>query len=346
MPKPLRILLVLILLAGAGGAAWYFKPGNSAPRTELVLTGNVEVTESMIGFRIPGRMVGRFKEEGEEVRTGELLARLDDGDQKLAVELAESELATAKATLGDLEQGSRAQEIREAEQTLAAARAARQRGRNELSLAESDFQRFRKLHAEQVISDREFDVYRTTLDTARDRLRELAAAESRAQHALSLTREGYRLGQIEQARTRVETARKVLARARQQLTYTELHAPVSGTVLTTAAEPGEYLAAGTPVLTVADLSRVWIRAYVPEPDLVHVTRGRQVKVIMDGLPDASFTGTVGFINDEAEFTPKTVQTPEERIKLVYRIKVSLANPDRILKAGMPAEVHIDLPAPS
>jgi HlyD family secretion protein len=338
--KTLLVLLVLAVVAGC--AVWYFLEGKVESSTELVLSGNVEVIESSLGFRIPGRMIARFKDVGDEVREGELLAELDAADEKTALDKALAEEKRAQAALDDLLQGTRKQQIREAEQGLARARASLNRARADLDLARMDFKRFQALYHDAVISKQEFDRSRTAFVTAQKQVEEQQAGVRSARAHLDLMREGFRAGDIAKARAVLASARQGVEQARLRLAYTKLYAPFAGTVLTKVAEPGEYLGAGSVVLTMADLSRVFVRAYVPEPQLVRVKQGDTVRVSVDGLGDTHFTGRVGFIADEAEFTPKTVQTPEERIKLVYRIKVYVDNRHGLLKAGMPARVHIPL----
>ena len=343
MGTRIKIVLVILVLAGvAGGTGWYFFERDAEPENELVLSGNVEVTETALGFRIPGRMIARLKDEGDMVTAGELLAELDDGDQRVALAKVIAERDRARAALDDLLQGSRKQQIREAEQAVARAMASLNRATADRDLARTDFKRFETLYTDAVVSRQEYDVARTAFLTAQKGVEEQEATLRSAKANLDLVREGFRSGDIDEARAGLASAEQGVEEARLRLGYTKLYAPFSGTVLTRAAEPGEYLGAGSVVLTMADLSRVFVRAFVPEPDLVRVKQGDMLRVSVDGLAGTSFTGRVGFIADEAEFTPKTVQTPEERVKLVYRIKVYVDNPDRLLKAGMPARVHIPL----
>jgi HlyD family secretion protein len=164
----------------------------------------------------------------------------------------------------------------------------------------------------------------------------LAAAEEN----LSLVREGARREAIDQARARRRQAAEGLRLAGTRLSYAAVFSPLSGTVLSKNAEPGEYVAAGTPVVTIADLRDVWMRGYIAETDLGKVGVGQSVSVTTDSHPGKKYAGTVAFIAPEAEFTPKSVQTQEERVKLVYRIKVTVENPAMELKPGMPADAGI------
>ena len=144
------------------------------------------------------------------------------------------------------------------------------------------------------------------------------------------------------ARAQLQQAKEALALAETRFSYSILASPLTGVVLSHNIEPGEYVAAGTPIVTVGDLEHVWLRAYVDETDLGRVKIGQAAKVTIDTYPNKAYEGRVSFIASQAEFTPKSVQTEKERVKLVYRIKVTIANPEMELKAGMPADARIIL----
>ncbi len=292
----------------------------------LVVSGNVEVTEAQLGFKIPGRVIARPVTEGDRIRTGELVARLDDSEQTEELALRKAEFTGAAAALAELEAGSRPEEIAAAEATLRSAEAERVRARLE-------FARQQELRRKNAIADRDLESAEAQLKVAEARTAEAAAR-------LKLVREGPRVEDIEQGRARVAQARAAVALAQTQLENTRLISPLSGVVLSKDIEPGEYVSPGTPVVTVADLAHVWVRAYVNETDLGRLRHGEKVDVRTDAFPHKVFHGTIGFISSEAEFTPKTVQTTEERVKLVFRIKVDIANPDDELKPGLPADVYI------
>lgn len=300
------------------------RPG--ARSGELVLSGNFEVDDAQLGFKTPGRVIGRTVREGDRVQSGQLIARLDDAEQQSQLALRRAELAAAEAQLAELEAGSRPQEIAAAAATLRSAEADRDRVR-------LDFARQEELRKKQVISDRDFETAQTQLKVA-----EARAAE--AAERLKLIQEGPRVETIRQARARTEQARAAVALATTQLENTRLTSPLAGVVLSHNIEPGEFVSAGTPVVTVAETTHLWVRAYLDQPDLGRVRHGQKVIVRTDSFPGRDFEGIVGFIASEAEFTPKTVQTPKERVKLVFRLKIDVANPKDELKPGMPADVII------
>lgn len=338
-----RIIPVVLLLALFGVGYWYLElhPGTDlSDPNELRLSGNVEVTRVRVSFRIPGRMTDRFVDEGDSVRQGALVAQLDPRDEELAAGKARADLQRAEARLRELENGSRSQEIKEAQAAVKQARADAQKALAELKQAEADFIRYRDLHARKVVSAHDAEIHRTSFKSAQS-MYELAQARIRsARQVLSLKKEGFRVEQIEQARAEVAAGKETLREAEQRLEYTSLFCPLTGTVLTKAAEPGEYVNPGSPVIAVADLDDVWLRAFVPERELGRLHLGQEAVVTTDAYPDREFRGRVTFIASEPEFTPKQVQTFEERVKLVYRVKISLDNPDLLLKPGMPADARI------
>jgi HlyD family secretion protein len=320
--------LLLLLLTGSAIALLLGACARSdRSRTgELVLSGNIEVTDAQLSFKIPGRVAARPVSEGDRVQTGQLIAQLDDAEQTQQLALRRAELAAATAALAELEAGTRPQEIAAVEATLHSVEAERDRVR-------LDFARSQELRGKEVIADRDFE-------TAQAQLKVAEAHTAEAAERLKLAKEGPRIEAIQQARARAEQARAAVSLAEIQLDYTHLASPLSGVVLSHNIEPGEFVAAGTPIVTVADTAHVWVRAYLNQTDLGRVRHGQSVVVRTDSFPGRDFAGTVGFISSEAEFTPKTVQTPKERVKLVFRLKVDVANDKDELKPGMPADVVI------
>jgi len=317
---PVVLVAAAVLLLGACSRAIGTRTG------DLLLSGNLEVVDAQLGFKLPGRVATRLVSEGEQVHAGQLIAQLDDTEQQQQVALRRAELDAVQAALAELEAGSRPQEIAAVAATLHSAEAERERVR-------LDFIRARELRAKDVIADREFQSMEAQLKVAEARATEAA-------ERLKLVQEGPRTETIQQARARTAQAKAAVALAETQLDYTRLVSPMAGTVLSHNIEPGEFVAAGTPVVTVADTVHVWVRAYLDQSDLGRVRHGQKVVVRTDSFPGRDFAGTVGFIASEAEFTPKTVQTPKERVKLVFRLKVDVENPKDELKPGMPADVVI------
>jgi HlyD family secretion protein len=345
MKKAVAAAAVLIVFGVVIFALRQYFAASSSDSSSLRLSGNIEVTEANLSFKIAGHLEKRLADEGDAVKDGQLLARLDERDQQLAVQAAEAGLALAKAALAELEAGNRAQEIAVAEATLTQTKAADQTAQAQLAQAESNDTRYRALVKQGGVSQQEFETQATTLNVARHQAEEAQAAIRVATENLDLLKAGARTETIDQARAKLAAAVTTLAQAKQQLVYTELTAPFSGVVLTKSAEDGEFLQPGSTVLTLAQLDRPWLRAYIPENALARVKLGQAVTVTADSLPGKSYPGKISFIASESEFTPKSVQTFEERVKLVYRVKIDLDNPNGELKAGMPADALIHLNGP-
>lgn len=320
--KKALLFVAVCLTVAAAAVAWYRFRGDREAEV-LRISGNIEVTDVDVGFKIPGRVVERAVDEGMAVSPGQLVARLDSADLEGEVGLREAELQGAAAALQELAAGSRPQEIARAGAGLAAAQA-------EADRLSREFARAKALHARDVISRQELERAQAAYEVAEERRKE-------ARENLLLAEEGARKEQIEQARARVRQSKKALELARTRLSYATITSPIAGIVLSKNVEPGDYVAAGTPVVTVGDLADVWLRAYIEETDLGRVKAGQQVDVTADTYPGRTYPGRISFIASQAEFTPKSVQTRKERVKLVYRIKVAIPNPSMELKPGMPAD---------
>ncbi len=371
-----RILVAVsaaVLLAA--GLFGYFHWHSGADDGAIRFSGSVEATEVPVAFRIPGRVLERRVDEGESVSAGQVVARLDSRELERESGIRSAELAVANAALGellagprrqeigraqgafdgararlrDLEAGSRPQEIEAASAGVALAEAEAMRQRKDYARAEALFGRGSISRQAYEAAQAGNDVGRARLDEARQRLllvREGARQEQveqaragvvEAGQALSLVREGARKETIAQARARVNQAGEALALARTHLSDAIVTSPLTGVVLSKNIEPGDVVAAGTPVVTVAALDNVWIRAYVEETELGRIRLGQQFTVTTDANPGRSWPGHLSFIASEAEFTPKSVETRKERVRLVYRVKIEVPNPDRTLKPGMPAD---------
>jgi HlyD family secretion protein len=322
-----KLLLAVVVLTVVAIAVIYYgvtRPGEK--NGNLRVSGNVEVTSVALSFKLPGRVSERLVDEGETVKAGQLIARLDSEDFVHEVAGRRAEVQVARAALAELENGYRKEDV-------AQARAALDRVQAEADRLKVDFARQQELYKREVISRREFDASRASYESSQASVRE-------AGQRLALLQRGPRPETIDQSRARLRDAEAMLALADARLGYTTLTSSVNGLVLSKNIEPGEQVAAGTPVVTVGMLDSVWVRAYIGETDLGRVKVGQQATVTTDTWPGRKYQGTVTFISPEAEFTPKNVQTEKERVKLVYRIKVVIPNPNRELKPGMPADVEI------
>ena len=340
MKKRLRIILpLLVLIAGLLGYVSFRDRENGST---ITVSGNVEVNEAQMSFKIPGRLEKRLVDEGDAVTAGQLLATLEKADQKLGTARAEAALAQAQARLAELEAGSRTQEVEGARAELDRSLAAEKTAEVQLKQAKDDFDRYAALFHEGGISRKDYDLYSTRYATAQNGRTEAQTRIKSAGEQLSLVQAGPRKEIIDQAKALVQVAAETLNQARQLEKYTELFSPMNGIVLSKAAEPGEYLNSASPVLTVGDTAHPWLRAYIREKDLGRITLNVKADITTDAFPKKTFPGRISFLSSQAEFTPKAVQTFEERVKLVYRIKIRLENPDGELKPGMPADARIEL----
>lgn len=321
------VMIGVLVAASAGIYAWHGRHDGSAPIVNTIrVSGTIEVTDAELSFRVAGRIVSRAAAEGETLVKGAVAAELDATELVQDVALRQAELDAALADLAELRAGSRPEEIGQAEAALALARAEADRARIEDA-------RQRQLLANDAVAARDQESAETAFVVARARVRT-------AEEKLRLLRKGPRAEQIAQLRSRADRARRALEIAQTRAGYATLTAPFSGMVLAEHLEPGEQVSPGTPVVTLGALDHVWLRAYIDETDLGRVHVGQPVSVSTDTFAGRSYRGRVSFIASEAEFTPKNVQTEKERVKLVYRIKVEIPNPNLELKPGMPADGDI------
>ncbi len=244
----LMVTLLVGLLSPACGSLW---PGQEKPENEIKLGGHIEATETDRAFQVPGRIDSITVEPGDEVKAGQVIAKLDDKVLRQEVEAAEGRVEAADAE---------------------------------------------------------------------PRPKKLKDAEMR----------------------QAKASREI---AKLRLSYATLTSPIGGLVLARSANPGELAAVGTTVITLGDLDNVWFEGYLSEKDLGKVRYGQSATITADCCPGEKFSGTISHLASKAEFTPKTVETYRERVTMVYRVRIKLPNPKRVLKVGMPAEAVISLAKP-
>lgn len=294
----------------------------------LEASGTVEATEADLGFQIPGRLAAVIPREGDAVSAGDTLARLDAWELEAAVASAEAAAAAARARLAELDSGARPQELASARAAVTAAREAEAQARREA-------ERARRLHDGGALSAQALEQATTRLETA-------LAATTQAEQALALAEEGPRAETRAAQRAVVEQADAAVRRARATLDQSVLLAPRAGLVTVRHREPGEILSPGQPVVTTMDPDDRWVRIYVREDRVGRVSLGQAAAISVDAFPDRTFEGEVAFIGSEAEFTPRNVQTPDERTQLVYPVKVRIVGDDALaLKPGLPADVVLE-----
>jgi HlyD family secretion protein len=314
---------------------------DEAPPNQVRVSGHVEATDVHLAPEVGGRIVFLGVNEGDREASGTVLVRLDSRDAELAVERARADQRAAEAQLRLLQAGSRPEDVRQAAAQAQASRDEVQAARAELAAAEADLQRFEALLEANAGSRKQRDDARTRRDVARESVQ---AGESRvraAEQTVARLRAGARPQEIEAARARVAAAAAQVATAEEAIKDASLVAPTRGIVSEKLAEIGEVVAPRAPVLVITDLDRAWADVFVPEPVLPRIRIGQSATLFTDA-GGSGLSGTVTYISPKAEFTPRNVQTAEERSKLVYRIRISVDNRDGVLKAGMPIEADIPL----
>ncbi|HTC35527.1 MAG TPA: HlyD family efflux transporter periplasmic adaptor subunit [Bryobacteraceae bacterium] len=388
-----RFILPTILLVALAAAAGIYIYGRLHPKNTntLSVSGNLELTQVDISFKVPGKLIQLNVDEGYFVKKGQVIARIDRDQvdsqrardeaslhnsqsqydqmetsvqwQRRSLEsdvaLRTAELHASQARLAALVAGSRPQEIQESRAAMADAKAQHDQ-------AQADWDRAQDLFKNDDISKQQYDQYRMRLDST-------AAVLRQSDERLGLVVEGPRKEDIDAARADVVRAqaavesaqanrlelkrreqdvfahRADVSRARAQVAITDTQindtfvtAPIDGVVLVKSAEVGEVLAAGTTVVTIGDIDHPWLRAYINETDLGRVKYGQPASLATDSFPGKSYPGRISFIASEAEFTPKQIQTNEERVKLVYRIKIDVDNRTHDLKSNMPVDAQIQI----
>ncbi len=386
-----RIVLIVVLLAAAGAAIWAYRGMNRPPSNRIVVSGNIELTEVSISFKTAGRLIERTVDEGDAVKSGQIIAKLDrdqlsaqkeresaglaSSNDQLAqartsleyqrattaadIETRKADLAAAEARLAELRNGSRPQEKLDAKAAVDSAASQVDRTRR-------DWDRAQTLYKNDDISTAQFDQFRDAWQNAEAALKSVKERESlvlagprteqingqsaqveHARAALKMAEASAleikrREQELSTRRAEIDRSKASLSLINSQIDDTTAISPVDGVVLVKSADVGEVLAPGTTVVTVGDIDHPWLRGYINETDLAKVKLGSKARVTTDSYPGKVYEGRVTFIASEAEFTPKQIQTQQERVKLVYRIKIEIANPNHELKSNMPADAEIVL----
>jgi len=327
-----RIFPILLVVAALAAVFYFYiyprwieKPKNP---NILDLSGNIEAHESLVGFKVTGRVTQLAVEEGQSVTAGQLLAQIDDADylQQAAADAATVEVKARELDLA--EAGNRSEDIAQAQQNVRDAQ-------DDLNQKQRDYARYEALFQKDEIEGQQVDQAKTAVERAQ-------ATLDRQQQALKEMVAGTRKEQIAVDRADVQQAGDTAGISRIRVGYATLTAPFAGVITVREAELGEVVAPGTPIYTLDDLQHIWVQVYVPETNLGEVHWGQDCSVTTDTYPGKTYHGRVSFISSQAEFTPKTVQTTAERVTLVYLVKVDVDNPNLELKPGMPADVGIQI----
>ncbi|MGH8256042.1 MAG: efflux RND transporter periplasmic adaptor subunit [Steroidobacteraceae bacterium] len=330
MPKTVRVALLLVVLAAIAAALWWTLGRRPAP-TELTLYGNVDLRQVQLPFNDTERVAAVLVQEGDRVRKGQVLARLDTGRLAPQVAKAQAIVQMQQQVLLRLVHGNRPQEIDEAKANVAAALA-------DAANAQAQYERMRLLAQNsggRALSRQDLDAAKAASDSAEARL-------AVNQKALALEQLGPRREDIAQAQAQLRADQADLASAQQALDDAQLRAPLDSVVRSRLVEPGDIASPQQAAFTLAITDPKWVRAYVDEPDLGLVRAGMPATVTVDSFPGRRFSGWIGFISPVAEFTPKTVETTALRSSLVYELRVFVHDPNNELPLGIPATVQLSL----
>jgi HlyD family secretion protein len=321
-------LIIVVALAAAAAAAYFGRhtlqtwlTGGPAAAT-IFVSGNIEAHQAVLGFKtVQSRIVELPFDEGQWVEAGTVLARLDDSDYRQQVAINEAALEVQRRQLAAAEQNLTA-----AQQIVASDQA-------DLEFRQQEY-------------DRAAMLLRTGAGTVEQRDQTYATLrQSTAAHERDVALQNASDRQVKLAEANIQSATETLKMSQIILGYTVLRAPFSGVIQVRQAELGEIMVPGTPVVTLADLDHVWLRAYINETDIGKVRYGQTAAVTTDTYPGKKYSGRVSFISGNAEFTPKSVETHTERVTLVYRIRIDVYNPTHELVPGMPADATLDAMPP-
>lgn len=366
-------VVVILALAAGGVTTSYWLTRNHATAT---LAGVVEIQEVHVGSKLGGRVAEVTAHEGDVVDAGTLLVRFEVPETQARRDQLAARLAQAGAAVGRLEQGARPEEIRTAAAALAAAqarvatleawtrpeeiRAAEaelEAARADAALAETTAQRIDDLKRQEVASAQQADDARAARDAGRarvraaearlalvrtgaraDEIRQAREEAHRAQAQLDLLRAGARVEDLAEARARRDEAQAALAEADANLREAEVRAPARARVEVLSVRKGDLLAPGKTLARLLLPGDLWVKAFCPEPDLGLLAVGRHVQVQVDTYPDRRFDGVITSIAGESEFTPRNVQSLDERWNQVFAVKIRVDAPEDLLKPGMAAQV--------
>ncbi len=320
-----RILGLVFLAMVISASYWGYTRYSSDKPGGIQVSGTIEATEVNLTARVPGSLEFVSAKQGDTVVKNQLVARISRNDlvaQKVRDSLS---VQKAEAQLSDLLSGAREQEISDARSAVSTAQVGHDK-------ANADYQRSLTLHKSGAMPETELEKAETTFKLSKN---QLDSARSR----LSLIESGSRPDQVRAAGIELERNKAVLKASEVMLDDTVINSPIDGTVVTRNYEPGEFVPAGAHIVTVANLNEMWIRTYVSTDDLPHIKLGQQVSFTVSGMTNY-FSGTIIEISSKGEFTPKSIQTRQERTNIVYAVKVKIDNANGIFKPGMPADVVI------
>jgi HlyD family secretion protein len=330
-------LTAAVCAASICGVAGACAGGNGAAN---LASGYVEATTVRVSSKIAGRIAEVRAVEGARVEAGAVIATMVTTDLDFALQRARAQRRQAEAMLDLLLAGSRPEDIRQAEAQVASAASDRAAAEADLASARADEARFEELVRKNAGSVKQRDDAVTRRELAEARLRAAGDRLEAVKSGLDRLKAGARAEEVSAARAAVQAVAVQIASIENDLTEAVITAPIAGIVSSRVAEPGELVGVGAPIVLLVDLDRAWATVYVQEP-LVPLVKIDQPATVMTDAGDR-IDGRVTFVSPQAEFTPRNVQTADERAKLVYRVKVSVDNRPGVLKPGMPVTVDLGI----
>ena len=330
------------LLAVIAGAVVIAACAEPPPSNELRVSGHVEATEVRVAAEVGGRLVALTVAEGDRLQAGDIVARVDTRDVELEIGRTQAEREAAEAQLRLLQAGARPEDVRQAQAQIDALEAEIAAIDAELVAATADRERFESLLAADAGSRKQRDDAAARVNVLQERTRALREQVRAAEQVVARLESGARAEELDAARARVAVVDAQIAVLRKRIDDATVVAPAGGIVTQTLVEQGEIVAPAMPLFVVTDIDRAWANLFVPEPAVPRLTIG-QAAVVFTDAGGAGLPGTVTFVSPQAEFTPRNVQTSEERSMLVYRIKVAVDNREGVLKPGMPVDASLELP---
>jgi HlyD family secretion protein len=328
MNKPFKTVFILVIVIGVVFFSWYFNVSSKTDKSALTLYGNIDIRQVELSFHDPEHITEMHVKEGERVKKGQMLAIQDLARFQFAIESAEAKTEAQQQVVNRLLSGSRPEDIRKSEAEVKSAKAA-------VVFAKKEFNRMQSLAKKKLASKELVDRTYSEYVAAREKMHALEQQQE-------LTVIGPRKEDIAEAKALLKANESALKLAKKIWQDAHLYAPSSGIIQDRILEPGDMADSHTPVYTLALVDPVWARVYVPENQLGQLKYGMAATITTDSYPDKIYDGWVGFISSTAEFTPKTVETPELRTHLVYQVRVFACNPQNELRLGMPVTVSLDL----
>jgi len=339
MKKKLAIIVVVIILVTLSifGYRYYL----SRPDAPVTYSGTIEGTDLPVQPELGGRIVDLPVQEGQIIKAGDIIAKLDDSQAKISLDSAKSQQAQAQAKLNDLLGGARAEEIRRLQHVVTQAKANLAALEPNLKFEEDNLATNQKLYEGGAISKQVLDAQQNKLDTLLAQYKSVQASVNVAQASVDQALAGNTQPTIQAQKAAVDIAAQAVKMAELSLSKLIIKSPTTGQVLYQHVELGQVVNPGTTLVTILDPDNLWIKIYLPETKLNQVKVGGTASILVDSYPDKIFKGQIQYVSNQAEFTPKNIQTKEERATTVYAVKLSITEGKNQLKAGMPADVTLE-----